>query len=262
MGARSGEQFLQGLRSTKRHLWLEGERVDDVTTHPALAGGARTLAGIFDRLRAFPDECLIADPETGNLGANAIVGGSAGIATGAALSAKMRGSGQVAVCFFGDGAQGQGVLYEVMNMAALWKLPVIYVCENNLYGEYTPCGDTVAGGDGTDTLAGDAGLEAGRLVLEADPARLEEIETRLAALAPNAKNHKTPPERGRRRRASRGACTGDHPARARRQELANASERTALDDGIVCALRRFHAKTGHTFVVPWACCPRPSIPCF
>ena len=65
MGARSGEQFLQGLRNTKRHLWLEGERVDDVTAHPALAGGARTLAGIFDRLHAFPDECLIADPETG-----------------------------------------------------------------------------------------------------------------------------------------------------------------------------------------------------
>jgi pyruvate dehydrogenase E1 component alpha subunit len=87
----------------------------------------------------------IADPETGNLGANAIVGGSAGIATGAALSAKMRGSGQVAACFFGDGALGQGVLYEVMNMASLWKLPVIYICENNLYGEYTPCGETIAG---------------------------------------------------------------------------------------------------------------------
>src|SRR6059036_1192444 len=87
----------------------------------------------------------IADPDTGNLGANAIVGGSAGIATGAALSAKMRGSGQVAACFFGDGALGQGLLYETMNMAALWKLPVIYVCENNLYGEYTPCGETIAG---------------------------------------------------------------------------------------------------------------------
>jgi len=87
----------------------------------------------------------IADPETGNLGANAIVGGSAGIATGAALSAKMRGTGQVAVCFFGDGALGQGLLYESMNMAALWKLPVIYVCENNLYGEYTPASETVAG---------------------------------------------------------------------------------------------------------------------
>src|SRR5687768_13850028 len=87
----------------------------------------------------------IADPETGNLGANAIVGGSAGIATGAALSAKMRGSDQVAVCFFGDGALGQGLLYEAMNMASLWKLPVIYVCENNLYGEYTPGTETIGG---------------------------------------------------------------------------------------------------------------------
>ena len=87
----------------------------------------------------------IADPATGNLGANAIVGGSAGIATGAALSAKRLGTGQVAVCFFGEGALGQGVLYEVMNLAALWKLPVIYVCENNLYNEYTHYTETTAG---------------------------------------------------------------------------------------------------------------------
>src|SRR5919206_3449210 len=86
----------------------------------------------------------IADHANGNLGANAIVGGSAGIATGAAFSAKRLGGDRVAVCFFGDGALGQGLLYEVMNMAAIWKLPVIYVCENNLYGEYTPCGETVA----------------------------------------------------------------------------------------------------------------------
>ncbi len=87
----------------------------------------------------------IADQDTGNLGANAIVGGSAGIATGAAFSSKMRGSDQVAVCFFGDGALGQGILYEVMNMASLWKLPVIYVCENNLYNEYTHYTETTAG---------------------------------------------------------------------------------------------------------------------
>ena len=87
----------------------------------------------------------IADQDTGNLGANAIVGGSAGIATGAAMSAKMRGSDQVAVCFFGDGALGQGLLYETMNMASLWKLPVVYVCENNQYNEYTHYRETTAG---------------------------------------------------------------------------------------------------------------------
>ncbi len=87
----------------------------------------------------------IADLEGGNLGANAIVGGSAGIATGAALSAKLRGTDQVSVCFFGDGALGQGLIYEVMNMASLWKLPVIYVCENNLYTEYTPYQQVLAG---------------------------------------------------------------------------------------------------------------------
>lgn len=87
----------------------------------------------------------IADPETGNLGANAIVGGSTGLATGAAMSAKMRGTDQVIVCFFGEGALGQGLLYEAMNMASLWKLPVIYVCENNQYNEYTHYSETTAG---------------------------------------------------------------------------------------------------------------------
>jgi pyruvate dehydrogenase E1 component alpha subunit len=87
----------------------------------------------------------IADMESGNLGANAIVGGSAGIATGAAMSAKRRGTDQVAVCFFGEGALGQGLLYEVMNMASLWNLPIIYVCENNLYNEYTHHSETTAG---------------------------------------------------------------------------------------------------------------------
>jgi pyruvate dehydrogenase E1 component alpha subunit len=87
----------------------------------------------------------IADQENGNLGANAIVGGSAGIATGAALTAQMQGSGAVSVCFFGEGALGQGLLYEVMNMAQLWKLPVLYICENNLYNEYTHYSETTAG---------------------------------------------------------------------------------------------------------------------
>ena len=95
----------------------------------------------------------IADQTTGNLGANAIVGGSAGIATGAAFSSKAQGLDRVAVCFFGDGALGQGLLYEVMNMAALWKLPVVYVCENNLYGEYTHYTETQAGSLGARAVA-------------------------------------------------------------------------------------------------------------
>jgi TPP-dependent pyruvate/acetoin dehydrogenase alpha subunit len=87
----------------------------------------------------------IADPATGNLGANAIVGGGAPIATGAAFSAKYLGTGQVAVAFFGEGALGQGVLYEEMNLAQLWKLPVIYACENNMYNEYTHFSEVTAG---------------------------------------------------------------------------------------------------------------------
>src|SRR5437660_737370 len=87
----------------------------------------------------------IADHANGNLGANAIVGGSTGIATGAAFSAKRRGTDQVSVCFIGEGALGQGILYEVMNMSSLWSLPVIYVCENNLYNEYTHYLEATAG---------------------------------------------------------------------------------------------------------------------
>ena len=103
----------------------------------------------------------IADPATGNLGANAIVGGSVGIATGAAFAAKTLGTDRVAVCFFGEGALGQGSLYEVMNLAQLWKLPVIYVCENNQYNEYTHFQETTAG-----SILGRAtafGIEAARV---------------------------------------------------------------------------------------------------
>ena len=87
----------------------------------------------------------IADQSHGNLGANAIVGGSMGIATGSALRARLMGDDDVTVCFFGDGATAQGLLYEVMNMAALWHLPVIYACENNGYSEYTATDEIAAG---------------------------------------------------------------------------------------------------------------------
>jgi pyruvate dehydrogenase E1 component alpha subunit len=75
----------------------------------------------------------IADVDRGILGANGIVGGGMGIATGSALSARIKGTDQVTVCFFGDGALNQGILHECSNIAAIWKLPVIFLCENNQY---------------------------------------------------------------------------------------------------------------------------------
>jgi pyruvate dehydrogenase E1 component alpha subunit len=80
----------------------------------------------------------IADFSRGMLGANAIVGGGIALATGAALAASVRGSGEVAVAFFGDGAANQGVLHESLNLAAIWHLPAVYVCENNGFAESTP----------------------------------------------------------------------------------------------------------------------------
>jgi acetoin:2,6-dichlorophenolindophenol oxidoreductase subunit alpha len=133
-------------------------RIDDyiTSTHRGhghcLAKGASPDRMFAELLGKEPGYCRgkggsmhIADPATGNLGANAIVGGSVGIATGAAFAAKNLGNDRVAVCFFGEGALGQGSLYEVMNLAELWKLPVIYVCENNQYNEYTHFQETTAG---------------------------------------------------------------------------------------------------------------------
>lgn len=79
----------------------------------------------------------IADVESGNLGANAIVGGGIPHANGAALSAQMRGTDQVAVSFFGDGAANEGIFHEVLNIASIWNLPAIFICENNQYGMTT-----------------------------------------------------------------------------------------------------------------------------
>jgi len=87
----------------------------------------------------------IYDPATFNLGTNGIVGGSVPLATGAALSAKLRNTGQVTVSFFGDGVLNQGILFESLNMAALWSLPVVFVCENNGYGEFTEIDEVTAG---------------------------------------------------------------------------------------------------------------------
>jgi TPP-dependent pyruvate/acetoin dehydrogenase alpha subunit len=76
---------------------------------------------------------FMADFSIGFLGANGITGGSIPVATGVALSAKLRRTGQVAACFFGDGASNQGTFHEALNLAGIWRLPVLYICENNMY---------------------------------------------------------------------------------------------------------------------------------
>lgn len=84
----------------------------------------------------------IADPDINDLGANGIVGGGIPIAGGAALAAKMKGTGQVVICFLGDGATNTTRFHEGVNLAAIWDLPVIYAIENNMYAESTPISDT------------------------------------------------------------------------------------------------------------------------
>src|SRR4028118_1062556 len=76
----------------------------------------------------------IADVGKGMLGANGIVGGSMGIVCGAGWAFKQRGQDHAAMCFFGEGAANEGIFHETLNMAAIWKLPVVFVCENNQYG--------------------------------------------------------------------------------------------------------------------------------
>ena len=96
----------------------------------------------------------IADINKGMLGANGVVGSNIPVATGVGLSAKVRGTDQVSVVFFGDGASSQGVLHESMNLASIWKLPVLFVCENNRYAESTPFEFTVAGASVANRAAG------------------------------------------------------------------------------------------------------------
>jgi TPP-dependent pyruvate/acetoin dehydrogenase alpha subunit len=81
----------------------------------------------------------IADINLGHLGANGIVGGGYAIATGAAYASALKMDGKITICFFGDGAVNEGLFHESLNMASIWKLPIVYVCENNLYALSSPC---------------------------------------------------------------------------------------------------------------------------
>lgn len=124
----------------------------------------------------------IADRALGHLGANAIVGGGIPHVVGAGLTYRNRGSGQISVAFFGDGAMSQGILYESMNMAALWRLPVIFCCINNQYGMGTRV-DRSAGNRDFPARAAAFGLAAAR----ADGADVEAVHDAARALVADAR---------------------------------------------------------------------------
>lgn len=96
----------------------------------------------------------LADFSVGSLGETSIVGSGLPVATGAALGAKMQGSGRVSLCFFGDGASNEGTFHESLNLASIWKLPVIFLCENNGYAITTKASDTLAVKDVAERAAG------------------------------------------------------------------------------------------------------------
>jgi TPP-dependent pyruvate/acetoin dehydrogenase alpha subunit len=120
----------------------------------ALAKGAdmnRMMAELLGRQTGYckgkGGSMHIADLDLGMLGCNGIVGGGIGITAGAALSAKLRGTDQVSVGFFGDGAANTGIVHEAMNLAATWQLPALFVCENNQYALSMPYAKAVAAPD-------------------------------------------------------------------------------------------------------------------
>jgi len=180
---RAYDLFMQQLVKGTSHLSLGMEAIatgfgvamrDDDYTFATYRGHAHTLA------RGVPMEPVLAEllgrangllgakggsmhltsVEHGVMGSYAIIGAHLTIANGAAWSAQYRGSGQVAVCFFGDGTTNIGAFHEALNMAKVWNLPVVFVCENNLYMEYTPISAVTAVAHPAADRAGAYGLPA------------------------------------------------------------------------------------------------------
>ncbi len=159
--------FLQGLVKGTTHLAAGHEAVavgastalrrDDYVFatyrghHHAIARGASPVECLAELMSKATGICgakggsmHLTKADRGMLGSYAIVGAHLPMAAGAAWSAKLRGTGQVAVAFFGDGATNIGAFHEALNLAAVWKLPVLFICENNLYMEYTPIASVTA----------------------------------------------------------------------------------------------------------------------
>src|ERR671918_2514508 len=164
---RAYDLFLQNLVAGTSHLSLGQEavaagfgqamRYDDFTfctyrghAHTLVRGASMTglMAELLGRangiLAGKGGSMHLTSVEHFAMGSYAIVGAHLPIAAGAAWAAQERGSGQVAVCFFGDGTTNIGAFHEALNLAAVWKLPVVFVCENNLYMEYTAIGEVTA----------------------------------------------------------------------------------------------------------------------
>ncbi|GHG84905.1 thiamine pyrophosphate-dependent dehydrogenase E1 component subunit alpha [Streptomyces lanatus] len=197
--------FLQGLVKGTTHLAAGHEaiavgasaalRPDDYVFatyrghHHAMARGAtpeECLAELMSRAtglcRAKGGSMHLTKASTGMLGSYAIVGAHLPMAAGAAWSARLRGTDQIAVAFFGDGATNIGAFHEALNLAAVWKLPVLFVCENNLYMEYTPIADVTAVARPAADRAPAYGIE-GEVVDGNDVVAVQEAVARLAARA-------------------------------------------------------------------------------
>jgi TPP-dependent pyruvate/acetoin dehydrogenase alpha subunit len=180
---RAYKLFMEGLVKGTSHLSLGMEAIaagfatamrDDDYTFCTYRGHAHTLsrgtpmAGVMGELLGRATGVCggkggsmhLTSVDHGVMGSYAIIGAHLPIANGAAWSAQVRGSGQVAVCFFGDGTTNIGAFHEALNLAAVWKLPVVFVCENNLYMEYTAIGDVTAVRHPAADRAGAYGLES------------------------------------------------------------------------------------------------------
>jgi TPP-dependent pyruvate/acetoin dehydrogenase alpha subunit len=128
-GALGREDYLTTTHRGHGHVLAKGADVDGMMAE--LFGRATGLS------RGKAGSMHVADPSVGILGANAIVGAGIPLATGAALSSKLLRQGRVSVAFFGEGAVNQGAFHEAVNLAAIWDLPVLFLCENNRYSEFT-----------------------------------------------------------------------------------------------------------------------------
>ncbi len=126
MAALRRDDYIASTHRGHGHCIAKGGKLDELM--------AEILGKVTGCCRGKGGSLHLADVSTGNLGANGVVAGGLGIATGAGLSVKMRGDDKVVICFFGDGAMNEGIVHECMNMASKWVLPVIYLVENNLYG--------------------------------------------------------------------------------------------------------------------------------